>query len=185
MPPLPLPSPGALFSPSTLMEYASVALFVQRAAAGRPDFALTPRMPPRSSNLPPAGRAAARDRAGGGARQDPAASRTADAYRAAARVADRRCPRSAGTPADAAPHHQVELRPATPSEQKLFRRLSVFAGGCTLEAAEAVCNATRGSRRRGARRGVVARREQPARAARVRRRRAAFPDAGDVPRVRT
>jgi tetratricopeptide (TPR) repeat protein len=29
----------------------------------------------------------------------------------------------------------------TPAEQKLFRRLSVFVAGCTLEAAEAVCNA--------------------------------------------
>ena len=28
----------------------------------------------------------------------------------------------------------------TPAEQKLFRRLSVFVGGCTLEAVEAVCN---------------------------------------------
>jgi len=26
------------------------------------------------------------------------------------------------------------------AEQKLFRRFSVFIGGCTLEAAEAVCN---------------------------------------------
>ncbi len=30
----------------------------------------------------------------------------------------------------------------TPAEQRLFRRLSVFAGGCTLEAVEAVCNTT-------------------------------------------
>jgi serine/threonine protein kinase len=43
VPPLDLPSPGALFQPSTLMNCASVALFVQRAAAVMPAFALTPK----------------------------------------------------------------------------------------------------------------------------------------------
>ena len=46
------------------------------------------------------------------------------------------------------PERQQTLRAAikwsydllTPAEQTLFRRLSVFAGGCTLEAVEAVCN---------------------------------------------
>ena len=46
------------------------------------------------------------------------------------------------------PARQQTLRGATdwsydllnPAEQKLFRRLSVFVGGCTLEAVEAVCN---------------------------------------------
>ncbi|MGH9373189.1 MAG: protein kinase domain-containing protein, partial [Vicinamibacterales bacterium] len=43
VPPLPLPALDAIASPATLMECASIALFVQRAAAGRPDFTLTSR----------------------------------------------------------------------------------------------------------------------------------------------
>ena len=35
----------------------------------------------------------------------------------------------------------MELRAAHAEEQRLFARLSVFAGGCTLEAAEEVCDA--------------------------------------------
>jgi predicted ATPase len=45
------------------------------------------------------------------------------------------------------PRHQTlrntidwSYRLLNPAEQKLFRRLSVFAGGCTPESAEAVCN---------------------------------------------
>ena len=38
-------------------------------------------------------------------------------------------------------HHRLELRPAAAGgAAALFRRLAVFAGGCTLEAAEAVAN---------------------------------------------
>ena len=40
VPPLSLPERSST-SPAELLEYASIALFVQRAAAGRPDFALT------------------------------------------------------------------------------------------------------------------------------------------------
>ena len=167
VPPLPLPDAGALSSPSDRsMDCASVALFVQRAAAGRPDFALTAEERRRGGrDLPPARRPAARDRARRRAGEDPAARRAARQDRAPLELLT-------GGARDL-PERQQTLRRAikwsydllSPAEQKLFRRLSVFAGGCTLEAAEAVCNTPRGPWRRRAGRRHVARGQQPARPA--------------------
>ena len=143
VPPLPLPTLGALFSPSTLMEYASIALFVQRAAAGKPDFVLTPKNAAavveicrRLDGLPLAIElAAARVKILPPADLLTRIERPLEVLTGGARDL---------------PERQQTLRQTikwsydllSPSEQKLFRRLSVFAGGCTFEGAEAVCNAT-------------------------------------------
>jgi predicted ATPase/serine/threonine protein kinase len=141
VPPLPLPAPGALFSTATLMECPSIGLFVQRAAAGKPGFALTPKNAAavveiccRLDGLPLAIELAA------------ARVKILPPAELLARI-ERPLELLTGGARDL-PERQQTLRQAikwsydllTPPEQKLFRRLSVFAGGCTLEAAEAVCN---------------------------------------------
>jgi predicted ATPase/serine/threonine protein kinase len=141
VPPLPLPSTGEAASPAALMEYPSIALFVQRAVASRPDFALTPRNAEavvdicrRLDGLPLAIElAAARVKI-----LPPADLRSR---------LERRLEVLTGGARDL-PERQQTLRRAikwsydllAPAEQTLFRRLSVFAGGCTLESIEAVCN---------------------------------------------
>jgi predicted ATPase len=143
VPPLPLPTLGALFSPSTLIDYASVALFVQRAAAAKPDFALTPKNAAavveicrRLDGLPLAIELAA------------ARVKILPPADLLTRI-DRPLEVLTGGARDL-PERQQTLRQTikwsydllSSSERKLFRRLSVFAGGCTLEGAEAACNAT-------------------------------------------
>jgi predicted ATPase len=141
VPPLPLPPPGALFSPSTLVDCPSVALFVQRASASRPDFTMTAgnagavvEICTRLDGLPLAIELAA------------ARVKILPPVELLNRI-KRPLELLTGGARDL-PERQQTLRQAikwsydllTPPEQKLFRRLSVFAGGCTLEAAEAVCD---------------------------------------------
>ena len=144
--PLGLPDPKRPPTADRLEDYPAVRLFLARARAARPDLALTP--------------ASAADIAAICVRLDglPLAIEMAAAW---ARVLapsalltrlDRRLPLLTGGPRDL-PARQQTMRSAIawsygllpPTEQALFRRLAVFVGGCTLEAAEAVCSAAGGA----------------------------------------
>lgn len=143
VPPLPLPDPGDT-SLEAVSRSPSVQLFVQRASAVVPGFALTAEQAvpvaqicARVDGLPLAIElAAARIKM-----FTPAAIR--------ARLEQGMDFLSRG-PADV-PVRQQTLRKTidwsyellSPAEQKLFERLSAFRGGWTLEAAEAVCNTRR------------------------------------------
>jgi predicted ATPase/DNA-binding winged helix-turn-helix (wHTH) protein len=139
--PLPLPDPRQMHSLEALLNNPAVALFSQRAAAVKPDFEITVENGPtvaaicsRVDGLPLAIElAAARVKM-----LPPGALLT--------RLESRLQVLTAG-PRDV-PERQQTLRKTidwsydllNASEQKLLRRLGVFLGGCTLEAAEAVCN---------------------------------------------
>jgi len=145
VPPLALPDPAHVATVAALARVAAVALFVQRAQAVRPDFHLTPENAPavaaicarldglplalelaasRITLLPPQALLARLEGASG---QPPLHLLVGGAHDLSER--------------------QQTLRNAlawsydllSASEQALFRRLSVFAGGCALEAVEAVC----------------------------------------------
>jgi predicted ATPase len=142
VPPLALPDLEALPSLERLTQYESVALFLQRAQAIKPDFALTQEnaaaiaeICARLDGLPLALElAAARIKL-----LPPAAMQSR---------LEKRLALLTGGSLDL-PARQRTLRGAiewsydllNEDEQRLFRRLSVFVGGCTLEAVEAVCNA--------------------------------------------
>jgi predicted ATPase/class 3 adenylate cyclase len=141
VPPLALPDPRRLPTLDALSQYAAVALFIERAMAIRPEFAVTNENAPavaeicvRLDGLPLAIELAA------------ARTRLLSPQVMLARL-ERRLPLLTGGARDL-PVRQQTLRGAIAwshdlldeGERTLFRRLAIFVGGCPLEAAEAVCD---------------------------------------------
>ena len=141
VPPLAVPDSRSATSVEVLSRCPAVALFVQRAVAAKPDFELNQgnasavtEICARLDGMPLAIElAAARIKV-----LSPSSMRT--------RLASRLQLLTGG--ARDLPQRQQTLRAAmdwsydllSAAEQKLFRRLSAFAGGCNLEGAEAVCD---------------------------------------------
>ena len=142
VPPLAFPDPGSRDPVELLTDCPAVALFVQRARAVKPDFAL------REDNAAAVIEICAR-LDGLPLAIELAAARVKVLTPAAilGRLESRLRLLTGG--ALDLPERQQTLRRAmdwsyellTPEEQKLFRRLAVFVGGFTLEAAEAVASA--------------------------------------------
>jgi predicted ATPase len=142
VPPLALPDSKSALSLKTISQYPAVSLFIQRACAVKPDFEVTEdsmrivsEICARLDGLPLA--------------IELAAARVKLLSPSVMLTRLESCLQLlTGGARDLPARHQT-LRAAmdwsyqllTPDEQKLFRRLSVFVGGCTLEAVEAVCNA--------------------------------------------
>jgi predicted ATPase/class 3 adenylate cyclase len=141
LPPLALPDLRRRSTVESVSQYAAVALFIERATAIRPDFAVTNETAPtvaeichRLDGLPLAIELAA------------ARIRLLTPEAMLSRL-ERRLPLLTGGSRDL-PARQQTLRSAIAwsydllheAERALFRRLASFVGGCTLDAAEAVCN---------------------------------------------
>jgi predicted ATPase/DNA-binding XRE family transcriptional regulator len=138
IPPLALPDPSG--PPDRLRDVAAVALFVARARKVRPDFTLGPangadvaEICRRAQGIPLAVEMAA------GAMRFHSPKALLDQLGHGLDL-------PVSGPRDAPEHHRT-LRAAIgwsfellgPHQKTLFSRLAVFAGGCTLESAEAVC----------------------------------------------
>src|SRR5437588_174227 len=142
VPPLALPDPKHLSDIEALSQYAAVALFVERAVALKPDFQLTganahaiAEICARLDGLPLAIELAA------------SRIKLLPPQALLARLGSRLQVLTGGT--RDVPERQQTLRNAIKwsydlldaGEQRLFRRLSVFVGGCTLAAVEEICQA--------------------------------------------
>jgi predicted ATPase/class 3 adenylate cyclase len=141
VPPLELPDIGRLPEVEALAQYEAVRLFIERARAVKPDFAVTNENAPavaeictRLDGLPLAIELAA------------ARIRLLSPRAMLARLSNRLKLLTGG--ARNLPERQRTLRGAiewshsllTPEEQTLFARLAAFSGGRTLEAIETVCD---------------------------------------------
>ena len=139
VPPLDLPDPEAVESPERLAEYDAVRLLVERGGDVRPGFRLTDgnaaavaSICAELAGLPLAIELAA------------ARLRTLSAEQVAARLGEQLDLLTHG--GRTRPDRQQTMRATldwshgllTPDEQTVFRRLSIFAGGFTLDAAEQV-----------------------------------------------
>jgi predicted ATPase/class 3 adenylate cyclase len=144
--PLPLPDPAHMPPPDQLSQYAAVALFIERARDARPDFTATTANAPaiaeicaRLDGLPLAIELAA------------ARVKLLPPEALLGRLSSQLKLLTGG--ARDLEERQQTMRSAiawthdllSPAEQMLFRRLAVCSGGCTLEAAEAICAAPEGT----------------------------------------
>jgi predicted ATPase/DNA-binding CsgD family transcriptional regulator len=143
VPPLAVPAPGMLLAVGTLAQSEAVCLFVDRATAARPGFALNEQNAAavleicrRVEGIPLAIELAA------------ARIKALSVPQIAQRLGDQFSLLTGGV-RTGLPRHQT-LRAAmdwsydllTDRERDLFRRLAVFTGGFGLEAAEAICAGT-------------------------------------------
>lgn len=144
--PLALPDSAHLPLPDHLSRYAALALFVERAQAAEADFAVTYANAPavaaiceRLDGLPLAIElAAARVKVLPPPALLKRLERSLPVLTGGARDVDERQQTMRNTLA-------WSYNLLQPEEQRLFRRLSVFVGGCTLDAAEVACVAPEGA----------------------------------------
>jgi predicted ATPase/class 3 adenylate cyclase len=142
--PLPLPDPAHMPSVETLSQYEAVRLFIARAQAVKPDFAVT------TANAPAVAEICFRLDGLPLAIELAAALVKMLPPQALLKRLEQRLPLLTGG-ARTLPARQQTMRNAiawghdllAPDEQTLFRWLAVFPGGCTIEAAEAVANQDR------------------------------------------
>jgi predicted ATPase/class 3 adenylate cyclase len=139
--PLTTPDASRTFIASTLHQYESARLFIQRVTAVQPALRISERdaqsiatICQRLDGIP-----LALELAAGRARSlplDKIAERLAESFRLLTRGDPSALPRQQTLRASI----DWSYEPLPEAERSLLRRLAVFSGGCTLEAAEAVCS---------------------------------------------